>query len=68
MRARELRNLTFEELNSKKSSLKAELFKLQFQRKQGRVERPHRFKEIRRDLARIETVLREKLWERGKKE
>ena len=60
MRAKELRNLTKEELNSKKLSLKEEQFKLQFQRKQGRVERPHRFKEIRRDLARIETILNQR--------
>jgi len=59
MKAKEIRNFTKEELNLKKTSLKEELFKLQQQRRGGRVEKPHRFKEIKRDIARIETILRE---------
>jgi len=64
MKAKELRALTVEELNLKKLSLKEELFRLQDSRRQGTVEKPHRFKEIKRDIARIETIL----WERGKRE
>ena len=59
MKVKALRSLPKEELDLKKRSLKEELFKLQQQRIQGRVEKPHRFKEIKRDIARIETILKE---------
>ena len=56
----ELRSLTEEELHDKVHTLKKELFELQFQRASGRVEKPHKFKSIRRDIARILTILKEK--------
>jgi len=55
----QLRNLSREELSAKEKSLKEELFKLNQQRFSGRVEKPHQFSLIRRDLARIATLLRQ---------
>ena len=58
-KARDLRNLSEEELKSKEASLNQELFKLNQQRYSGRVEKPHLFKQIRKDIARVKTVLRQ---------
>ncbi len=58
MKPQELNNLSKDELLAKEVSLKQESFTLNFQRKAGRVEKPHRFKQIRRDIARIHTILR----------
>ncbi|MBL7210519.1 MAG: 50S ribosomal protein L29 [Candidatus Omnitrophica bacterium] len=44
----------------KEEELKAELYKLNLQRYGGRVEKPHRFSLVRKDIARIETILNEK--------
>jgi large subunit ribosomal protein L29 len=59
-KARDLRNLSEEELKSKQTSLYQELFKINQQRYSGRVEKPHSFKQIRKDIARIKTILTEK--------
>lgn len=56
----ELRGLSPEDIFQKQKGLKKELFDLNAQRKMGRVEKPHRFKEIRRNIARMMTVVREK--------
>lgn len=60
MKIQELRNLSKDELWQKEKSLKEELFKLNMQRYSGRVEKPHMFSLIKRDIARIQTVLNEK--------
>lgn len=60
MKAKELRNLSKEELLQKEKTLKEELFKLNLQRYGGRVDKPHMFSLIKRDIARIETILQEK--------
>ena len=60
MKAKELRNLSKEELLQKEKSLKEELFKLNMQRYGGRVDKPHMFSLLKRDIARIETILQEK--------
>jgi large subunit ribosomal protein L29 len=59
MKAKELRNLTREELMAKEKGLKEELFKLNQQRYAGRVEKPHMFTNLKREIARIETILQE---------
>ena len=59
MKIEELRNLTKDELITKEKSLKEELFKLNAQRYGGRVEKPHMFSLIKRDIARIQTLLNE---------
>jgi len=60
MKAKELRNLSKEELFQKEKNLKEELFKLNMQRYGGRAEKPHLFSLIKKDIARIQTILDEK--------
>ena len=60
MKARELRDLTAEELLKKKKDFKEEIFNLRFQHSTGQLENTARMKLLRRDVARIEMVLREK--------
>jgi len=60
MKAKELRNLSKEELLQKEKAIKEELFKLNMQRYAGRVDKPHMFSLLKRDIARIETILQEK--------
>jgi large subunit ribosomal protein L29 len=55
----ELRNLTKDELNLKLAGLKVDLFNLRYQAETGRIEKPHRMKQIKRDIARIRTIIRE---------
>ena len=59
MKAVEIRDLTAEELNEKLGSLKAELFNLRFQHAINQLENPMRIKVVKKDIARIKTVLRE---------
>jgi large subunit ribosomal protein L29 len=56
----DLRSLSRQELRDKISSLKKSLFEIRSQSKTGRVEKPSRIKEARRDIARILTIMREK--------
>ena len=60
MKTQELRNLSREELLQKEKAIKEELFKLNMQRYGGRVDKPHMFFLLKRDIARIETILKEK--------
>ena len=64
MKIKELRSLSREELITKEKSLLDELFKLNQLRYGGRVEKPHLFTGIRKDIARIKTLLKESV---GKK-
>ncbi|HDP16248.1 MAG TPA: 50S ribosomal protein L29 [Candidatus Omnitrophica bacterium] len=56
----ELRNLSRQELNEKVEALKKSLFEIRSQGASGRIEKPSRIKETRRDIARILTILQEK--------
>lgn len=60
-RLQELRGKSKEELAQKEKSLKEELFKVNMQRYSGRVDKPHLFGLIKKDIARIQTLLREKV-------
>lgn len=60
MKTKDIRTLGPEELKAKEKSLKKELFDLKYQRKIGRVEKPSRFRLIRRDIAKILTVINER--------
>lgn len=60
MKARELRDLTAEELKKKEKDFKEEIFNLRFQHSTGQLENTARRKLLRRDVARIEMALREK--------
>ncbi len=56
----DLRNLSEAELKNKANSFYQELFKLNQQRYSGRVEKPHLFRQIRKNIARIKTILKAK--------
>jgi len=56
-----LRGLTTVELEEKVKELKKELFNLRFQFVAGRVENPAKLKQTKREIARVKTILREKL-------
>ncbi|MFS8581582.1 MAG: 50S ribosomal protein L29 [Limnochordales bacterium] len=60
MRADEVRELTDEELDRKLAELKEELFNLRFQLATGQLDNPMRVKAVRKDIARIHTVKRER--------
>jgi large subunit ribosomal protein L29 len=57
--ATELRELDFEELESRLSESKRELFNLRFQVVTGQLDNVSRIRQVRRDVARIRTILRE---------
>jgi large subunit ribosomal protein L29 len=65
MQAKELREMTEAELNSVMHDLKEELFTLRFERARGKVNNPSRFKELRKEIARLKTVFNEKERESG---
>lgn len=60
IKTNELRNMTIDEIRIKEESFKKELFSLRSEAEAGRVEKPHRMREIRRAIARCETIIREK--------
>jgi large subunit ribosomal protein L29 len=60
MKIEELRNLSKEDLLGKEKSLLEELSKMNMQRYAGSVEKPHKFSLIKREIARINTLLNEK--------
>jgi large subunit ribosomal protein L29 len=60
MKARELKELTDDELRQKEKELTDQLFKIRFQHTLGQVENAMKLRNIRRDLARIKTILKEK--------
>lgn len=59
MKAAEIRELTLEEMNAKLKELKAELFNLRFQHAINQLDNPMRLKVVKKDIARIKTVIRE---------
>lgn len=60
MKAEKLRDLTDDELEGKIKEAKVELFNLRFQLATGQLDNPKRIKEVKKDLARIQTVRRER--------
>jgi large subunit ribosomal protein L29 len=60
MKAKEIRELTEAEAQAKLRDLRQELFNLRLQQQTARLERPSRMRDVRRDIARIETVLSER--------
>ncbi|MDA0737920.1 MAG: 50S ribosomal protein L29 [Nitrospirae bacterium] len=60
MNIKELRGMEPEEVVGKVHDLKKELFHLRCQLAMGRIENPMRIREVRRDVARARTILREK--------
>ena len=60
MNAKELREMTVEQLNSKLGELKEELFNLRFQHAINQLENPHKIADVKKDIARVKTILNEK--------
>ncbi len=60
MKANELREMSVEDLTSKLAELTTEGFNLRFRSATESIENPMRFRAIRRDIARLQTILREK--------
>lgn len=60
MKANELRNKSVEELNKSVLDLKTELFNLRFQLATGELDNPMRINKVKKDIARVKTVLRER--------
>jgi large subunit ribosomal protein L29 len=59
MKASKLREMTIEELERKLQELREEHFKLRFQAGSSEIEKPHLIGEVRRDIARVLTIIRE---------
>lgn len=57
MKATEIRNMSAAELNEKLSDLKSELFNLRFQHAINQLDNPMRIKAVKKDIARIKTVM-----------
>jgi large subunit ribosomal protein L29 len=60
MKAAELRDLGSDELGAKERELTDELFRMRIQKSMGQLENPDKIRMVRRDLARVKTVLRQK--------
>ena len=60
MNAKEIRQMTVEELNAKLKELKSELFNLRFQHAINQLENPHKIADVKKDIARVMTILHEK--------
>jgi large subunit ribosomal protein L29 len=59
MNAKELRDRSMPELNKTLGDLEEQLFKLRFQKSTGQIENPIKIREVRRDIARVLTVMGE---------
>lgn len=60
MKPSEIRDKSIVELNGELNELKEELFKLRFQHATNQLDNPMKLKGVRRDIARVKTVLRER--------
>ncbi|WP_375652792.1 MULTISPECIES: 50S ribosomal protein L29 [unclassified Bartonella] len=63
MRATELRAQTLDQMKDELAKLKKEQFNLRFQKATGQLEKTARVRQVRRDIARIKTFLRQKITE-----
>jgi large subunit ribosomal protein L29 len=60
MRAKEIRDRSDDELRKAVSDLEEQLFKLRFQKSTGQIENPQKIREVRKDIARVQTVINER--------
>jgi large subunit ribosomal protein L29 len=60
MKAKEVRGMTLDQLDDQLLALKKEQFNLRFQRASGQLENTSRVRTVRRDIARIKTIARQK--------
>ena len=59
MKAKELKNLSVEELTAKLDGLKKDLFMLRMQHATNQLDNPLKIAEVKRDIARVKTIIRE---------
>ena len=60
MKAKEIKNLSVEELNAKLDSLKKDLFMLRMQHATNQLDNPMQIANVKKDIARVKTIIREK--------
>ncbi len=60
MKVAEIRELSVDELNSREKDLDDQIFRLRIQKSMGQLEAPAKVRELRKDLAKIKTILTEK--------
>jgi large subunit ribosomal protein L29 len=60
VKAKEMQNMSSEELTKKLGDLKEELFNLRFQHAINQLDNPHRIDDVKKDIARVMTVMRQK--------
>ena len=60
MELKKMRDMTEIELNTELSKMKKELFNLGFQHATGQLENPLKMRELKKDIARVKTIIREK--------
>jgi len=60
MKASEVRQMSVQELNAKLVELKRDLFYLRMQHATNQLDNPSKIKEVKRDIARVQTIMREK--------
>ena len=60
MKAAEVRDLGVDELGARERELTDQLFRMRIQKSMGQLESPEKIRTVRRDLARVKTVLRQK--------
>ena len=60
MKAIDIRKMSAEELETKLKELKSELFNLRFQHAINQLENPHKIADVKKDIARVMTILHEK--------
>ena len=60
MKVTELRDMTADQLQAKLKELKSELFNLRFQHTINQLDNPHKISDVKKDIARVMTVLQEK--------
>ena len=60
MKIEEIRDLTTEELQNKIKETKEEIFNLRFQQATGNLEKPTRLKDLRKQVAKMKTIIRER--------
>jgi large subunit ribosomal protein L29 len=65
MQAKELRDMSVNDLQQKRAELREEIGHLKLKRATSRLENPMKLRQTKRDLARLETILREKMVQKG---
>ena len=60
MKVAQIRELSVDELHTREKDLDDQIFRLRIQKSMGQLEAPARVRELRKDLAKIKTILREK--------